>query len=80
MKAKNTVISRGVNSGNSNKRQAPNEKLVAATKGGRLLKLRPIEQGKRDMFAELNQTIKEIPIARDASSRQLSSVFLKDRE
>ena len=81
MKAKNTVTvtSQDLRRGNPEERLATN-KLVVATKGGKLFEMRSVDQGKRDMLAELSQIIKEIPIARDASSRQLSTVFLEDRE
>ena len=59
---------------------APGEKLLVVKKGGKLFELRRVDQGKRDLLADLNQIIKEIPIVRHASSRQLSSIFLEDRE
>lgn len=80
MKSKNTVTSRDLRRGNPEERLAPNEKLGVATRGGKLFEMRRVDQGKRNMLAELNQIIKEIPIVRDASSRRLSSTFLEDRE
>jgi len=80
MKAKRTVTSGDLRRGNAEEPLAPNEKLVLATKSGSLYKMRRVDQEKRNMLAELNQIIKEIPIVRDASSRRLSSTFLEDRE
>ena len=80
MKAKTIVTSADLRRGNPEERLAPNEKLVVATKSGKPLKIRPVDQGKRNRLAELNQIIKEIPIARDASSRRLLSIFLENRE
>jgi len=80
MKAKNTVTGRHSRRGNAAERLDTNERLVVATKGGKLFEMRRVDQRNRDMLAELDQIIKEIPIARDASSRQLSRIFLEDRE
>jgi hypothetical protein len=32
------------------------------------------------MLAKINQIIREIPILRDASSKNVSALFMKDRE
>jgi hypothetical protein len=70
MKAKNTVTGRDLRRGNSEDRLASNEKLLVATmvatKGGQVFEMRRVEQGKRNILTELNQIIKEIPIARPA--------------
>ncbi|MHB8523799.1 MAG: hypothetical protein ACYDH9_24010 [Limisphaerales bacterium] len=80
MKARDTVTGRDLRRSNPEERLAPGKKLVVIKKGGKLFEMRRVDQGKRNMLAELNQIIKEIPIARDASSRQLSSIVLEDRE
>jgi hypothetical protein len=80
MKTRDTVTGRNLRRRSPEERLAPGDKLLVAKKCGKFFEMRRVDQAKRNMLAELNQIIKEIPIVRHASSKHLSSIFLEDRE
>ena len=78
--SKKTISGRELRHGAPEENLSPGESVLIEKRGGKVFELRRVDSGKKNIIAELDRILKEIPTEGPPVVTNLSQIIIEDRE